>query len=49
MNDNTMIEDMSGNTPPVHDYLPDLVEIREQEGWDEYLAWCKRQENTTHE
>jgi hypothetical protein len=44
-----MTEDMSGNIEPMRDYLPDLVEIREQKGWDDYLAWCKRQENSAHE
>jgi hypothetical protein len=47
-----MTEDMSGKNESrkhTYSYLPDTVAIREQEGWDEYIAWCKRQENSAHE
>ena len=24
-------------------------EIQEQQGWDDFLAWCREQENSPHE
>ena len=24
-------------------------EIQEQKGWDDFLAWCREQENSPHE
>ena len=50
--ENTMTATMSGTdkkTKYVYDYLPDLEAIREEQAWDDYLAWCRENENTTHE
>ena len=48
-----MTENMSGQrcepTQGMYDYLPDTVAIKEQEGWDAYLAWCRASENGPHE
>ena len=43
----TQLEGMSGQD--IYQFLPDTDAIREQEGWDEYLDWCRRQENSPHE
>ena len=54
MQDNeTMSENMSGgnttNTQDPYEYLPNYDSIREQQGWDDYLAWCRKNENIAHE
>jgi hypothetical protein len=28
---------------------PNWSELREQQGWDDFLAWCRAQENGPHE
>ena len=28
---------------------PGWRELQEQQGWDDFLAWCKEQENCPHE
>ena len=28
---------------------PEWRAIQEQQGWDDFLAWCREQENTPHE
>ena len=28
---------------------PTWREIQEEQAWDDYLAWCRRQENSPHE
>jgi hypothetical protein len=28
---------------------PGWREIQEQQGWDDFLAWCREQENSPHE
>lgn len=25
------------------------TELQEQQGWDDFLAWCREQENSPHE
>ena len=41
----TMTSTMSGAT----DTGPGWREIQEQQGWDDFLAWCREQENSPHE
>ena len=33
----------------VKEELPYWDIVYEQQMWDDYLAWCKEQENSTHE
>ena len=39
--DTTVIECLSAG--------PEWRAIQEQQGWDDFLAWCREQENTPHE
>lgn len=41
----TMTSDMSGKLAEG----PSWREIQEQQGWDDFLAWCREQENSPHE
>ena len=43
--DTTMTSAGSGN----YTYGPGWREIQEQQGWDDFLAWCREQENSPHE
>ena len=39
--DTTMTECLSGGTG--------WTEIQEEKAWDDFLAWCREQENVAHE
>ena len=36
-------------SPTVEDNGPGWSEIREQQAWDDFLAFCRQQENGPHE
>ena len=36
-------------TSGAHTDTPGWREIQEQQAWDDYLAWCRKQENSAHE
>jgi hypothetical protein len=38
-----------GKENALYDYLPNWDTIKEQEGWEAYLDWCRRNENGPHE
>ena len=47
MNSSTMSKALS--TLSTDNEGPGWREIQEQQGWDNFLAWCREQENTPHE
>tara|TARA_B100001123_G_C14654557_1_gene767007 strand:+ start:176 stop:319 length:144 start_codon:yes stop_codon:yes gene_type:complete len=47
MNDDTMSQLLS--TSSINEAGPNWKDIREQEAWDDFLAWCRTQENGPHE
>ena len=44
---NTRVKEMSAAEIYVHGPVWDS--IREQQGWEDFLAWCREQENSPHE
>ena len=45
----TAVPSMSGDTYDEYQYLTNWDAIREQQGWEAYLDWCRRNENGPHE
>tara|TARA_R110002167_G_scaffold112085_14_gene284331 strand:+ start:239 stop:388 length:150 start_codon:yes stop_codon:yes gene_type:complete len=49
MKNDTMIESVTAMSEMSDQYGYGLREIREQQGWEDYIAYCKACENVTHE
>jgi hypothetical protein len=43
----TTVKEMSGVNIIGHG--PEWDSIKEQQGWEDFLAWCRDQENPAHE